>query len=81
MKNVSHPQMTDYELQSVDKFAEACHQGKWSSKGLTEILKLVSMYGNMTTLNRYCKNTKECYNTIKKEAIEIDGVKFIIKNE
>lgn len=34
------PQLTDYEMNAINKLGETIHQGKWSNDGLVELIKL-----------------------------------------
>jgi hypothetical protein len=74
-------QLSDYEKKSIEKFHEACHNGQWTDKGLSEILKLISDYSNARTLNKFCKSSGLNYNTVKAQAVEFGGVKFVLDNE
>jgi hypothetical protein len=74
-------ELSDYEKKAVNKFAEACHNGLWSSDGLSELLKVISDYGNVEPLNTYCKSRSLHYNTVKKKAITFGSKKFIIDNQ
>ena len=80
MKYISDTQISQYELDSIEKFHEACHKGKWGSEGLRQLLQLVADYGNLILLNRHCKQSGENYNTLKKHAIDLDGVRYLIDN-
>jgi hypothetical protein len=81
MKYISNTEITQYELDSIDKFTNACHNGKWGAEGLRRLLKLVSDYGNIRSLNKHCKATGDCYNTLKHQAIDLDGTRFLIEND
>lgn len=77
--------MTDYELNSIQKFGESVHNGKWSNNGLVQLIELAGRFLNIETLPKYAANQKISYNgakmRYKTKGKTIFGAKFIIDNE
>lgn len=75
-------QLTQYEIDSLNKLGQSIQAGKWSNSGLVQLIELAGMYLNIKTIPDYAKDQKITYNGAKKRInpITIFNVKFIIDN-
>lgn len=76
-------QLTQYEIDSLNKLGQSIQAGKWSNSGLVQLIELAGMYLNIKTIPDYAKDQKITYNGAKKRIspITIFNVKFIIDNK
>jgi hypothetical protein len=75
-------QMTEYELNSLDKLGQAIEAGKWSNDGLVQLIKLSGDHLNLMTIPVYAELHNMSYAGVKKcrNIIKIFNVKFVIDN-
>lgn len=83
LQNIEPMQLTDYEINAIDKLALAIENGKWCNNALVQLIELAGSYLNLATISDYAKNKKLSYNGVKKtrEVVKIFNVKFVIDNE
>ena len=76
------PELTQYEIDSLNKLGQYIQLGKWSNTGLVQLIELAGMYLNIKTIPDYAKDQRITYNGARKrqKPTEIFGVKFIIDN-
>ena len=76
-------QLTQYEIDSLNKLGKSIQAGKWSNSGLVQLIELAGIYLNIKTIPDYAKDQRITYNGAKKrqKPTEIFGVKFIIDNQ
>lgn len=76
-------QLSQYEIDSLNKLGQSIQAGKWSNSGLVQLIELAGMYLNIKTIPDYAKDQKITYNGAKKRIspITIFNVKFIIDNQ
>ena len=79
------PQLTDYEMNAINKLGETIHKGKWSNDGLVELIKLSGDYLNLKTVPDYCKDNDISYTgavkqSKKRSSIILFNTKFILDN-
>lgn len=76
-------QLTEYEIQSLEKLEKAIYENKWSNDGLIKLVQLIELYLQPVSIQKYADKTNKSYNGIKKtkKIIILLGHKFIIDNE
>lgn len=75
-------QLTQYEIDSLNKLGQSIQSGKWSNSGLVQLIELAGMYLNIKTIPDYAKDQKITYNGAKKRNLtrKIIGINFVIDN-
>lgn len=76
-------QLSEYEINMLQKFGQSVIDGKWSNSGLVQFIEVVSSFLNLETIPNYAKKHKLSYNGVKKtrEIIVINSVKYVIDNK
>lgn len=50
-------QLSEYEVNAINKFGESVHNGKWSNEGLVKLIEQADDFLNIKTVPDYSKHT------------------------
>jgi GH15 family glucan-1,4-alpha-glucosidase len=75
-------QLTDYEMQSINKFEKSIFEGQWSNDGLVSIMKLCETYLNLKRISHYAQNNNITPQGARKfrKTIDVCGYTLIADN-
>lgn len=76
-------ELSEYEQNSLNKLGQSIQEGKWSNKGLVQLIELVNTFLQLETIAAHAKRVGKSYNGIKKRNnhIIMMGKKYIFNND
>jgi hypothetical protein len=78
-------ELSEYEINSLNKLEKTIVSGQWSNDGLVKLIELAGEYLNISTISNYAKKNNMQYqgamkDTAYRKNVTIFDVKFIIDN-